>query len=153
MAETEVQQEREEKKGQAPPGRRGGWTTKLLILGGLIALGVGALMWAANVHRHGASTHGITDPSGSVLREENRASDFAITRVTIADAEERVTFRDVGLEIGVGEEALFEVEPGNFLVRVHYVETGQVVPWRPQGSVGESIMVSPGKAVLLCLQG
>jgi hypothetical protein len=125
----------------------------LLILGGLIALGVGALMLAASVHRHKASTYGITDPSGAALRIENRTSDFAITRVTIADAEERVAFRDVGIEIGIGAATVFEIAPGTYLIRVHYVETGQVVPWRPQGSLNESIAVSPGKAVLLCLQG
>jgi len=153
MAEGRVHQERGEEKGQAPPRRRGGWTTMLLILGGLIVLGAGSLMWAVSVYRHRASTYGITDPSGAALRIENRTSDFAITRVTIEDPEERVAFRDVGIEIGTGAGTVLEIAPGTYLVRVHYVETDQAVPWRPQGSLSESIVVSPGKAVILCLQG
>ena len=110
-------------------------------------------MWAASERRHRASTYGITDPSGSALKIENRTSDFAITRVNIADAEERVAFLDMSIEIGNGAETVLEIAPGTYLVRVHYVETGQVVPWRPQGSLSESIAVSPGKAGLLRLQG
>jgi len=153
MAETGVQQDHEEENGQVPPRRLGGWTTIWLILGGLIALVVGALMWATSAHRHRASTYGINDPSGAALRIENRTSDFAITRVTIADAEERVAFREVGIEIGIGAETVLEIAPGTYLVSVRYVETSQVVPWRPEGSLNESIVISPGKAVLLCLQG
>lgn len=64
--------------------------TVLLILGGLIVvLAVGALVWA-NAYRHTASTYGIADPSSAALRIENRTTDFAITRVTIEDAEGRV---------------------------------------------------------------
>ncbi|NIS80250.1 MAG: hypothetical protein GTO14_08580 [Anaerolineales bacterium] len=153
MADTGVQQERQEEIGQAQPRQRGVWTTILLILGGLIALGVGATMWAASVHRHKASTYGITDPSASALRIENRTSDFAITRVTIVDAEERVAFQEAGMGVGVGAETVLEIAPGTYLVRVDYAETGVVVPWRPQGSLSESIKLSPGEAVLLCLQG
>lgn len=153
MADTGVQQEHEEEKMRARPRWRGGWTMILLILGGLIALGVGALMWTANVNRHRASTYGITDPSGSALRIENRARNFAITRVTIADADKRVALRDVGIEIGIGAETVIEIAPGTYIVSVNYVEISQVVPWRPHGHLSVSIVASPGKAVLLYFQG
>jgi hypothetical protein len=148
-----AQQGREEEKGQTSRKRRGGWIALFLILGVLIVLGVGALFWTANMRRHRASTYGITNPSGSALKVENRSSDFAITRITIADAEERVPFRDMVIEIGVGAETALEIPPGTSFVTVHYVELGQAVPGRPQGSLSESIVVSPGKAVLLSLQG
>ena len=153
MAETGMQQERKADKGQSPQVRRRSWTIWLLILGGLIALGVGALVWTANVHRHRASTYGITDPSGSALRIENRASDFAIIHVTIADAQDRVVFRDEIIEIGMGAASVFEISPGTYLVTVHYVEINQAVMGRPQGALSESIAVSSGRAVLLSLQG
>jgi hypothetical protein len=125
----------------------------LWIVGILIGLGVVALVWSANVRRHRASTYGIIDPSGAALRIENRASDFAITRIAIADAEERVAFRDEIVEIGAGAESVLEIPPGMFLISVHYVETNQALPWRPQGVLSESIEVSPGEAVVLRLQG
>lgn len=142
-----------EKEEQAPPRRRGGWKTKLLILGGLIVLGAGSLTWAAGVVRHKASTYGIADPSSAALRMENRTSDFAITHVTIEDAKERGAVRDVHGEIGTGAESVLEIAPGTYLVRVSYVETGQAVPWRPKGSLSESFTISPGRAVILYLQG
>jgi hypothetical protein len=149
---TETQQERQEGKGKAPPRQRGAWTKVWLLLGVLIALGVGALMWAASERRHRASTYGIIDPSVSALIIENKTSDFAISRITIADAE-GVALRDVGIEIGVGGETVLEIAPGVLLISVHYVETSMVVLGRPQGFLSESISVMPGKAVLVSFQG
>lgn len=142
-----------EEAGQALVNGRKGRVWLLLILVGLIILGMGGLTWAVSVHRHKASTYGISDPMGSVLKIENRASDFAITRVSIAGAEERVVLRELGIEIGSGESTILELSPGTFLVTVDYAEAGVVVPFRPQGSLSRTIVVSPGKAVLLSFEG
>jgi len=143
-----------EDKGQAPLRRRDEWKTKLLILlGGLILLGMGSLIWAESVNRHQASTYGIADPSSAALRIENRTSDFAVTRVTLQNTEGFVTIRDVGHEISMGEEAVVEIAPGAYLVMVFYGETTQTVAGRPKGSLSASFTVSPEKAVILCLQG
>jgi ubiquinone/menaquinone biosynthesis C-methylase UbiE len=139
---------------QAPSRRRGGWKTKLLILGGLIALlGWVSITWAVSVNRHEASTYGIADPSSAALRVENRTTDFAITRVSIEEPERSVTVQDVGREIGPSAEAVLEIAPGAYLVKVFYVEISQAVPDRPQGFLSGTFSVSPGKATVLHLQG
>lgn len=109
-------------------------------------------MWAASGRRHMASTYGITDPSVSALIIENKTGDFAISRITIADAK-GVALRDVGIEIGIGGETVLEIAPGALLISVHYVETSMVVLGRPQGFLSKSISVMPGKAALLSFQG
>jgi len=143
-----------EDNGQAPPRRRGGWKTKLfIVVGGLILLGMGSLIWTESVNRHQASTYGIADPSSAALRIENRTSDFAITRVTLQNTEGSVAVRDVGHEIRMGEEAVVEITPGAYLVMVFYGETTQTAAGRPRGSLNASFTVSLGQAVILCLQG
>jgi len=138
----------------ASPRWRGGWRIKLLILGGLIVLlAGGSIAWAARVSRHQASTYGIDDPASAALRVENRTSDFAITHVSIEDAEAGRAVRDVQGEIGAGAGVDLEIAPGTYLVKVFYVEINQAVADRPKGFLSESCSVSPGKAVVLCLQG
>ena len=118
-----------------------------------MALAVGAIIWIFSEHQHRASTYGITDPSIGALRISNSTSDFAISYLYIEQDEMHQVFRDSGIEIEPGGETVLEVDPGTYLVRVHYVEIAMVVAFRPQGTLSEYIVVSPGKAVLLDLQG
>ena len=139
---------------QAPPRRRGGWKTKLLILGGLIVLVAWAsITWAISANRHKASTYGIADPSSAALRIENRTADFAITRFSVEEPEGGVAVQDVRGEIGPGAEAVLEITSGAYLVTVFYVEIGQAAPDRPQGFLSGSFSVVPGKAAIMHLQG
>jgi hypothetical protein len=125
----------------------------LLILAGIIILAGASITWGVGVYRHKASTYGIADPSSAVLSMENRTSDFAIRRVLIEDAAGGVVVADVYSEIGTGAGVVLEIVPGAYSVSVFYEEISQGVAWRPRGSVDASFSVSPGKAVVLYMQG
>jgi hypothetical protein len=140
-------------EGHSEPVWHGGWKARVLALAALIAVGAALIIWVPSVHRHKASTHGIADPSSAALRIANRTTDFAIRSVSIGDAEGDVADQVVHNEIGPGAEAVVEIAPGSYLVSVSYVETNQVLPYRPEGALGESFTVSPGKAVILHLKG
>lgn len=133
------------------PGRR---TILLLALGGLAVLVVVvSLLWAARARSHRASTYGITDPSRAALRMANGTSDFAITHITVEDARQHVVSQEVTIEIGPGARRVLELAPGSYVVSVRYVEIKQAVANRPKGSLSQPLTASPGKAVLLSLQG
>jgi hypothetical protein len=132
------------------PGRR---IALLLTLGGLAVVLVGLLLWAARARNHRASTYGITDPSRAGLRVDNGTSDFAVTRITVEDARQHVVSQDVTIEVEPGARTVLELAPGPYVISVRYVEIKQAEANRPAGSLSQSLTVSPGKAVLLSLQG
>jgi hypothetical protein len=132
------------------PGRR---TIVLLALGALALLVLTSLLWAAWVRSHRASTYGITDPSRAALRVANGTSDFAITRITVEDARQHVVSQEVTIEVGPGASTVLELAPGPRVISVRFVEIDQAVANRPEGSLSQSVTVSPGEAVLLSLQG
>lgn len=138
---------------QAPPKLRRRWIVGLLILGGLMALGLVSLVWAANVRRHKAATYGIADPAGAALRIENRTNDFAVARVAIESAEAGAFVRETPVEIAPGAAGGYGIEPGTYRVTVSYVEIKQVVGFRPKGSVTIPFTVFPARAVIVSLQG
>jgi hypothetical protein len=142
-----------DQKGQAPPWQRAGWTIKLLFLAGLIFVAVLSIIVAVNAHRHRASTYGITEPSSAALRIESRTSDYTIKRVSVQEAEGGTVVQDIHSQIDPGAETVLEIAPGAYLATVSYVESNQVVPFRPEGSLSASFSVSPGKAIVLCLEG
>jgi hypothetical protein len=119
----------------------------------IVVLAGGSIAWVVSAHRHGASTYGIADPSSAALRIENRTTDFAITRVSFEGTAQGEAVRDVYGEIAVDAEAVLEIAPGTYLVKVFYVEIKQAVAGRPKGFLSESFSVSPGKAAVLSFQG
>jgi hypothetical protein len=104
-------------------------------------------------HRHRASTYGITAPSSAVLRIENKTSDFAIRRVSVEEAQSGLVILDEPGGLDVGAEAVFEIPPGTYVVRIFYMEIEPIVMGRPEGFLNESFSVSPGRAALLSFQG
>jgi len=138
---------------QTPPRWRGGWTAKLLALGALLAVLIVASGWIAGLVSHRASSYGISDPSRAVVRLENRTTDFAITRVSLGEAERNLVDQDIYQEIGPGKEAVIEVEPGAHLLKVSWVEIRQVEAFRPKGDHTETLSLEPGEAAILYLQG
>jgi hypothetical protein len=127
-------------------------TVALLSIVGLVAVALVVLGWLAGVRRHRASTYGISDPGRAALRIENKTSDFAISRISIGNAETNVFDRDVDQEIGMGTGIVLDLEPGEYIIQVYWVESGQVEAYVQKGESLASFSVSPGEAALLRLE-
>jgi hypothetical protein len=111
------------------------------------------LLWLADAHSHRASTYGIVDPNRAALRIENRTSDFAISRVTIARADTQIVDQDLHQEILMDAGNVLDLEPGDYVLDVYWVESGQVEAYQKKGESHASFSVSPGQAVVLRLKG
>ena len=128
-------------------------TLILLVLVFLLVVTIALVAWQAGVRSHRAATYGITDPQRAALRIENKSSEFAISRITIGDATTNVFDQDLNREIGMGTGAVLELEPGDHIVRVYWVESAQVEAYAHTGDTLASFHVSPGKAAILHLIG
>jgi len=131
----------------------GSWQLKPLAGVCLCVAAMFLINWGLDTHRHKASAYGIVDPSSAVLRVVNRSGDFAITRVVIGDAEVNVADELIYQEIGPGDQAVLEIEPGSYVIAISYVEIKQAAAWVPKGLLNDSFTISPGKAAIYHLQG
>jgi hypothetical protein len=148
-----AEQPQADRKGPAWSEQLQGRRLGFLIAGALIALAVVAIMWSSNARSHRASTYGFDDASSAALRVENRTTDFAIKRVFIEDADLLVGTQDEYGGIVAGAKEAFEIVPGSYQVKVFYVESSQVLAFRPEGSLSELVTVGPGEAAILRLEG
>lgn len=139
--------------GQAEPRWRGGWQARVLTLALLAAVVITLLAWILGTPSHKASSYGIVDPSSAALRVENRTTDFAIARVLIGEPESGIINQKVHHEIGPGAGAAIELEPGDYLLEISWVEIAQVEAFVPKGELTERIDLSAGEAAVLHLQG
>ena len=144
---------RVQKQEKAEPQWRSGWPAKLLALVLLVALATSLIAWVLGSASHKASSYGIVDPSSAALRIENRTTDFAITRVFVGETEDGYTDEGVHQEIGPGAGAVIELEPGDYLLKISWVEIGQVEAFVPKGDLTERLNLSAGEAEVLHMQG
>jgi hypothetical protein len=59
----------------------------------------------------------------------------------------------VTIEVGPGDGTVLELAAGAHVVSVRYVEIKQAEAHVPAGTLRQSLMVAPGTALLLSLQG
>ena len=124
----------------------------LLALMSLLALGILVVAWQSGLRTHRAATYGISDDSRAALRIENKTTEFAISRISIGDAGSNIFDRDVNQEIGMGTGTVLDLEPGNYILRVYWVESGQVEAYVRKGDTLASFSVAPGEAAVLRLK-
>jgi len=126
---------------------------KLLALVLLLAAAVILIAWILGSASQKASSYGIVDPTSAVLRIENKTTDFAITRVFVGEAETGFVDEEMHNEIGPGKGAVVELEPGDYLVKISWVEIAQVEAFVPKGDLTERLDLAPGEAAILHMQG
>ena len=135
------------------PRWRSGWKARLVAAVLLAAVILVLLACVFGFPSHRAASYGVTDPSSAVLRIENKTTDFAIARVLVGESASGVINQKVHPEIGPGQGATIELEAGDYMVTIHWVEIGQVEAFVPKGDLTERVDLSTGEAAVLHLHG